>query len=211
VSADPGKRPTAWGALVLAHAFIAWSAASGRLRLEDVAWLYWYGGFFLAASCAWRMHRSLVVARNEAGIVLGIFAFPQILFAVLLQRHGYALAWSLDAAIALPWILANYALDLRRHLAFDELQSPSSLHFLGLWFARCAPFALMFGLPAAFPERILHGSPATLLAFVCGVAAIDILLHLIGPAFGRQLTVWQRKRYAKSSKNYLKWYRPPER
>jgi hypothetical protein len=198
------------GVLVLSHVFIVLSAAYFGMRVADVAWLYWCGSFFLAASSAWRMHRSLAVSRIEAGIVLAIFGSLQALFAVLLHRNGYALAWSLNVAIAVPWMLANYGLDLRRHLAFDELESPGILHFLGLWFARCVPFALMFGLPVAYPDRFLHGGPVMLIAFFCCVAAIDVALHLVGPSFGRDLTVWQQKRKTKSSKNYLKWYRPQE-
>lgn len=211
MSAADGARHASWGALVLSHIFIAWSAAASGLRMEDVAWLYWSGSFFLVASIIWRMRLSPVVTRLEAGIVLAFLGMLQWLAAEILARNGYAMAWNRSVAIALPWIFANTALDLRRHLKFDELESPSFVHFLILWFARSVPFALIFVLPLAFPGRILHGGPAPLLAFLACVAGIDVALHLAGPSFGRQLTRWQQKRQAKSSNAYLKWYRPAQR
>jgi hypothetical protein len=196
-------------ALILGHLFIAWSAVNKGLRLADVTWLYWYGACVLGACSAWRMHRSLSTSRGEAAWTLAFFCALQAGLGVLLLRTAGMPAWSAEAGIALAWIAANSALDLRRHLAFDELEAPDLTHFLGLWMARLLPFGLMFALPLAFPTRDFE-SERLLIAFLAGVAGVDIVLQRIGPSFGRTLTVWQRRRATHSSNNYLKWYKPSE-
>jgi hypothetical protein len=194
--------------LVLAHAWIVWRVLSAGLGVEDVAWIYWAGGFLLAAASAWRMHKSISFARGDALFVLGMFLLMQWIAAELLLRHGVVPALRLDAALALAGMAANFALDIRRQVAFDDRESPGTAHFLILWFARGLPFGLMVAVPWLLPDRFQYGASVLPLAFLAGVAAIDVLMHWIGPSFARELTTWQRKLKTKSSKNYLKWYRP---
>lgn len=202
-------RYTSFAALILGHLFIAWSAVTKGLRLADVTWLYWYGACVLGACSAWRMHRSPSTNRGDTVGGMVFFCALQTGLGALLMRKAGAPSWSPEAGIALTWIAANSVLDTRRHLAFDALEAPDLTHFLGLWIARLLPFGLMFGLPLAVPAETFESS-RLLIAFLAGVAGVDIVLQRIGPSFGRTLTVWQRRRATRSSDNYLKWYKPSE-
>lgn len=198
------------GALLLAHGYILASAFFARLRLDDVLWLYWCAILVLLASMAWRMRRWPSIRRVESAVLLGIFTVAHAWVARQLLGDGHAPRPTTDLAIGIVFLVASSLLDVRRRLGFDELEAPDFTHFLGLWIAKVFPFALLYALPAMLAESFLRGSAARLLGFLWAIASIDVLLHLIGPSFGRTLTVWQRKRKTKSSDNYLKWYKPEE-
>lgn len=197
-------------ALLLAHGYILACAFFARMRLDDVLWLYWCAVLVLVASMARRMRRSPRMPRADSAVLLGIFVVAQGWVARLLVDDGHLPRATPDLAIGVVFLVASGVLDLRRQLAFDELESPDLLHFLGLWMAKSFPFALLYAVPEMLADSFLRGSAARLLGFLWAIASIDVLLHLLGPSFGRTLTVWQQKRKTKSSDNYLKWYKPEE-
>lgn len=174
-------------------------------------WLYWCAILVLIASMAWRMRRSPRLGRAESAVLLGIFAVAQAWIARLLLGDGHAPRATPDLAIGVAFLVASGMLDLRRQLEFDELEeSPDLSHFIGLWMAKAFPFALLYALPELLANAVLRGSATRLLAFLWAIASVDVVMHFVGPSFGRTLTRWQEKRKAKSSNNYLKWYKPEE-
>ena len=160
--------------LALSHLVVIAFAIALKWRLENVVWIYWYGGLVAGGFAFLRMLR--LPTLGPAGVV--IFGLPFLMFH-LFYFAFFALAGNpprVNAGIAISVLgmVISHALSFRRVAARDKTSPPDIEHFCGFAGARMLPVMATVALALVFEARSGAASTHQLLVFLVIAAIADV-------------------------------------